>query len=62
MPSYEKISRWDNNHYRLAWECESDHLLVMMPFSTKTFDGTKRSQQEILAIWDTVLATLKPVE
>ena len=62
MPGYEKISRWDGNHYLLRWERESDHLLVMMPFGTETFDGTKRSQQEILAIWDTVLATLKPVE
>ena len=34
----------------------------MMPFGTETFDGTKRSQQEIFAIWDTVLTTLKPVE
>ena len=62
MPGYEKISRWDGNHYLLRWERESDHLLVMMPFGTETFDGTKRSQQEIFAIWDTVLATLKPVE
>ena len=62
MPGYEKISRWDGNHYLLAWERESDHLLVMMPFGTETFDGTKRSQQEIFAIWDTILPTLKPVE
>ena len=62
MPGYEKISRWDGNHYLLRWERESDHLLVMMPFGTETFEGTKRSQQEVLAIWDTILPTLKPVE
>ncbi len=35
---------------------------IMMKFGADRAEGTKRSETEILAIWDTVLPTLKPVE
>ena len=34
----------------------------MMQFGAEKKDGTKRSEAEVLAIWDTVLPTLKPVK
>ena len=35
---------------------------IMMKFGADRAEGTSRSEAEILAIWDTVLPTLKPVK
>ena len=46
----------------LIWERDGGDPRIMMQFGTEKKDGTKRSEAEVLAIWDTVLPTLKPVE
>ena len=58
----EKLIKWDGNKYMLIWERDGGNPRIMMQFGTEKKDGTKRSEAEILAIWDTVLPTLKPVE
>ena len=62
MSGTEKLIKWDGNKYMLIWERDGGNPRIMMQFGTEKKDGTKRSEAEILAIWDTVLPTLKPVE
>ena len=62
MSGTEKLSKWDGNKYMLIWERDGGNPRIMMQFGTEKKDGTKRSEAEILAIWDTVLPTLKPVK
>lgn len=57
----EKLIKWDGNKYMLIWERDGGNPRIMMQFGTEKKDGTKRSEAEILAIWDTILPTLKPV-
>ena len=62
MSGTEKLIKWDGNKYMLIWERDSGNPRIMMQFGTEKKDGTKRSEAEVLAIWDTVLPTLKSVE
>ena len=62
MSGTEKLIKWDGNKYMTIWERDGGNPRIMMQFGTEKKDGTKRSEAEILAIWDTVLPTLKPVE
>ena len=62
MSGTEKLIKWDGNKYMLIWERDGGNPRIIMQFGTEKKDGTKRSEAEILAIWDTVLPTLKPVE
>lgn len=62
MSGTEKLIKWDGNKYMLIWERDGGNPRIMMQFGTEKKDGTKRSEAEILTIWDTVLPTLKPVE
>ena len=62
MSGTEKLIKWDGNKYMLIWERDGGNPRIMMQFGTEKKDGTKRSEAEILAIWDTVLPTLKPVK
>ncbi len=62
MSGTEKLIKWQGNKYMLIWEQDGGGPRIMMQFGTEKKDGTKRSEAEILAIWDTVLSTLKPVE
>nr|WP_314593143.1 T6SS immunity protein Tli4 family protein [uncultured Neisseria sp.] len=62
MSGTEKLIKWDGNKYMLIWERDGGNPRIMMQFGTEKKDGTKRSEAEVLAIWDTVLPTLKPVE
>ena len=62
MPGTEKLIKWDGNKYMLIWERDGGNPRIMMQFGTEKKDGTKRSEAEVLAIWDTVLPTLKPLE
>ena len=62
MSGREKLIKWDGNKYMLIWERDGGNPRIMMQFDTEKKDGTKRSEAEVLAIWDTVLPTLKPVE
>lgn len=62
MSGTEKLIKWDCNKYMLIWERDGGNPRIMMQFGTEKKDGTKRSEAEILTIWDTVLPTLKPVE
>ena len=62
MSGTEKLIKWQGNKYMLIWERDGGDPRIMMQFGTEKKDGTKRSEAEILAIWDIVLPTLKPVE
>ena len=62
MSGTEKLIKWQGNKYMLIWERDGGNPRIMMQFGTEKKDGTKRSEAEILAIWDTVLPTLKLVE
>ena len=62
MSGTEKLIKWDGNKYMLIWERDGGNPRVMMQFGTEKKDGTKRSEAEVLAIWDTVLPTLKPIK
>ena len=62
MSGTEKLIKWDGNKYMLIWERDGGNPRIMMQFGTERKDGTKRSEAEILVIWDTVLPTLKLVE
>jgi len=46
----------------LIWERDGGDPRIMMKFGADRAEGTGRSEAEILAIWDTVLPTLKPVK
>ena len=62
MPGEEKLVKWGGNKYMFFWERDGGDLRIMMQFGAEKKDGTKRSEAEVLAIWDTVLPTLKPVK
>ena len=62
MSGTEKLIKWQGNKYMLIWERDGGNPRIMMQFGTERKDGTKRSEAKILAIWDTVLPTLKLVE
>ena len=62
MPGEEKLVKWGGNKYMFFWERDGGDPRIMMQFGTEKKDGTKRSEAEVLAIWDTVLPTLKPVK
>ena len=62
MSGTEKLIKWDGNKYMLIWERDGGNPRIMMQFGTEKKDGTKRSEAEVLAIWDTVLPILKSVE
>ena len=62
MSGTEKLIKWDGNKYMLIWERDGGNPRVMMQFGTEKKEGTKRSEAEVLAIWDTVLPTLKPIK
>ena len=62
MSGEEKLVKWGGNKYRFFWERDGVDPRIMMQFGAEKKDGTKRSEAEVLAIWDTVLPTLKPVK
>ena len=62
MPGDEKLVKWGGNKYMFFWERDGGDPRIMMQFGAEKKDGTKRSEAEVLAIWDTVLPTLKPVK
>ena len=62
MSGEEKLVKWGGNKYMLFWERDGGDPRIMMQFGAEKKDGTKRSETEVLAIWDTVLPTLKPVK
>ena len=62
MPGEEKLVKWGGNKYMIFWERDGGDPRIMMQFGAEKKDGTKRSEAEVLAIWDTVLPTLKPVK
>ena len=62
MSGEEKLVEWGGNKYMFFWERDGGDPRIMMQFGTEKKDGTKRSEAEVLAIWDTVLPTLKPVK
>ena len=62
MSGTEKLIKWDGNKYMLIWERDGGNPRIRMQFGTEKKDGTKRSEAEVLAIWDTVLPTLKPIK
>ncbi len=62
MPGEEKLVKWGGNKYMFFWERDGGNPRIMMQFGAEKKDGTKRSEAEVLAIWDTVLPTLKPVK
>lgn len=62
MSGTEKLIKWQGNKYMLIWERDGGDPRIMMKFGADRAEGTKRSEAEVLAIWDTVLPTLKPVE
>ena len=62
MSGEEKLVKWGGNKYMFFWERDGGDPRIMMQFGTEKKDGTKRSEAEVLAIWDTVLPTLKPVK
>ena len=62
MPGEEKLVKWGGNKYMFFWERDGGDPRIMMQFGTEKRDGTKRSEAEVLTIWDTVLPTLKPVK
>ena len=62
MSGEEKLLKWGGNKYMFFWERDGGDPRIMMQFGAERKDGTKRSEAEVLAIWDTVLPTLKPVK
>ena len=62
MSGEEKLVKWGGNKYMFFWERDGGNPRIMMQFGAEKKDGTKRSEAEVLAIWDTVLPTLKPVK
>ena len=62
MSGEEKLVKWGGNKYMFFWERDGGDPRIMMQFGAEKKDGTKRSEAEALAIWDTVLPTLKPVK
>ena len=62
MSGAEKLVKWGGNKYMFFWERDGGDPRIMMQFGAEKKDGTKRSEAEVLAIWDTVLPTLKPVK
>ena len=62
MSGEEKLVKWGGNKYMFFWERDGGDPRIMMQFCAEKKDGTKRSEAEVLAIWDTVLPTLKPVK
>ena len=62
MSGTEKLIKWQGNKYMLIWERDGGDPRIMMKFDADRAEGTGRSEAEILAIWDTVLPTLKPVK
>ena len=62
MPGEEKLVKWGGNKYMFFWERDGGDPRIMMQFGAEKKDGTKRSEAEVLAIWDTVLPTLGPVK
>ena len=62
MSGEEKLVKWGGNKYMFFWERDGGDPRIMMQFGSEKKDGTKRSEAEVLAIWDTVLPTLKPVK
>ena len=62
MSGEEKLVKWGGNKYMFFWERDGGDPRIMMQFGTEKKEGTKRSEAEVLAIWDTVLPTLKPVK
>ncbi|HHX2534254.1 TPA: T6SS immunity protein Tli4 family protein [Neisseria subflava] len=62
MSGTEKLIKWQGNKYMLIWERDGGDPRIMMKFGADRAEGTKRSEAEVLAIWDMVLPTLKPVE
>jgi len=62
MSGEEKLVKWGGNKYMFFWERDGGDPRIMMQFGADKKDGTKRSEAEVLAIWDTVLPTLKPVK
>ena len=62
MSGEEKLVKWGGNKYMFFWERDGGDPRIMMQFGAEKTDGTKRSEAEVLAIWDTVLPTLKPVK
>lgn len=62
MSGKEKLVKWGGNKYMFFWERDGGDPRIMMQFGAEKKDGTKRSEAEVLAIWDTVLPTLKPVK
>jgi hypothetical protein len=62
MSGEEKLVKWGGNKYIFFWERDGGDPRIMMQFGAEKKDGTKRSEAEVLAIWDTVLPTLKPVK
>ena len=62
MSGEEKLVKWGGNKYMFFWERDGGDPRIMMQFGAEKKDGTKRSEAEVLAIWDTVLPTLKSVK
>ena len=62
MSGEEKLVKWGGNKYMFFWERDGGDPRIMVQFGAEKKDGTKRSEAEVLAIWDTVLPTLKPVK
>ena len=62
MSGEEKLVKWGGNKYMFFWERDGGDPRIMMQFGAERKDGTKRSEAEVLAIWDTILPTLKPVK
>ena len=62
MSGEEKLVKWGGNTYMFFWERDGGDPRIMIQFGAEKKDGTKRSEAEVLAIWDTVLPTLKSVK
>ena len=62
MSGEEKLVKWGGNTYMFFWERDGGDPRIMMQFGSEKKDGTNRSEAEVLAIWDTVLPTLKTVK
>ena len=62
MSGEEKLLKWGGNKYMFFWERDGGDPRIMIQFGAERKDGTKRSEAEVLAIWDTVLPTLKSVK
>ena len=62
MSGEDKLVKWGGQKYMFFWERDGGDPRIMMQFGAEKKDGMKRSEAEVLAIWDTVLPTLKPVK